>query len=175
MHGTLSSPTHPANGDLSAPWLSLDVFGSPSDVIWMFLANLRPPKNIMEHLVSSETRSPKSRCFSTSATRGAHCFGAKQTAITSGAEISVQVPDFQARVPHICPTHGVFYKWGYPEIIHFKMIPIINHPFWGTPFDGNHHMTSLGVVEARPRLPRGTEPVLNGPGVLGSLWPKSSS
>ena len=59
--------------------------------------------------------------------------GAKQTAITSGAEISVQVPDFQARVPHICPTHGGFYKWGYPETIRFKMISIINHPFWGNP------------------------------------------
>ena len=127
MHGTLSSPTHPANGDLSAPSISLDVFGSPSDVIWMFLANLRPPKNIMEHLASSETRSQKSRCFSTSATRGAHCFGAKQTAITSGAEISVQVPDFQARVPHICPIHmGVSINGGTP-------ISIINHPFWGNP------------------------------------------
>ena len=97
-------PTRPANGDLSAPWLSLDVFGSPSEVIWLFLPNLQPPKNIMERLVSSETQS--STCVSTSANRGAHCFGAKQTAMTPGAEISVEVPDFQARVPQICPTHG---------------------------------------------------------------------
>jgi hypothetical protein len=103
-------PTRPANGDLSAPWLSLDVFGSPSEVIWMFLPNLQPPKNIMECLVSSETQS--STCVSTSANRGAHCFGAKQTAMTPGAEISVEVPDFQARVPQICPTHGGLYKWG---------------------------------------------------------------
>ena len=103
-------PTRPANGDLSAPWLSLDVFGSPSEVIWLFLPNLQPPKNIMERLVSSETQS--STCVSTSANRGAHCFGAKQTAMTPGAEISVEVPDFQARVPQICPTHGGLYKWG---------------------------------------------------------------
>ena len=103
-------PTRPANGDLSAPWLSLDVFGSPSEVIWLFLPNLQPPKNIMERLVSSETQS--STCVSTSANRGAHCFGAKQTAMTPGAEISVEVPDFQTRVPQICPTHGGLYKWG---------------------------------------------------------------
>ena len=43
-------------------------------------------------------------------------------------------------------TWGV-YKWGYPEIIHFKRFPLINHPFWGTPLDGNHHTTSLGEVQ----------------------------
>jgi len=32
--------------------------------------------------------------------------------------------------------------WGYPRIIHFNRLSIINHPFWGMPIYGNPHINS---------------------------------
>ena len=36
-------------------------------------------------------------------------------------------------------THwvGGFHTWGYPQIIHFSGISVLNQPVWGIPIDGN--------------------------------------
>ena len=131
----LSSPTHPANGDLSAPWLSLDVFGSPPEVIWMFLANLQPPWNIMEQLASSETGSPKSTCSSTSSEENNQLLPRTEMGLSGDQRWSSRFPGQGS----VCPTHGFSIHGGAPYLQTIRFV----YPHWWKPphdlFGGVQH------------------------------------
>jgi len=113
----ISSPTHPASGDLSTPWFSLEVFGSP-EVIWLILANLQPPRNIWFRLKLMVTEinlllfvnMSSSKCDQSEV----HTVSWEETkqlfnyCLVGQRRSALKLPHFQARVPHICPTHHLF-------------------------------------------------------------------
>ena len=55
-------------------------------------------------------------------------------------DISFDIPIYFREYSTDNPFGG-FHKWGYPQIIPLNGIfHDINHPFWGTPIDGNLHL-----------------------------------
>ena len=86
---------------------------------------------------------------------------------------------YQSQPPDLCPeelSSNITWRgplMGYPQIIHFNRIfpyHIINHPFWGTPLYGNHHL-SLWKGPVQTAVPKTCQRVKP---VNMQIWAKSS-